>query len=294
MRAHGAFTDGRIEFDAALDRYLAAGEPAAAAMAYQERGDIRRIQGDLDGAEADFDHALDLGHEPQPALALLWLARGRTSAAAASVRRLLAEPRGIVQRSRLLAPCIDVLLAVDDVEGAIATAEDLTDTAEQFGCRPLLAMAAQARGAVALAIDDPNSALPELRQAFQDWQALDAAYEAARCRELIAVALRRLGDIDSAQVELAAASGTFIRLGAFADAQRLAPLGDSEEVPAGLTEREVEVLRLVATGMSNSAIASNLTLSEKTVSRHLSNIFAKLGVSSRTAAAAFAFEHQLV
>ena len=147
MRAHGAFAEGRHEFDLALERYVAAGQPAAAALAYQERGDIRRIQGDLDGAASDLEHALALGHEPQPALALLWLARDRTSAAAASVRRLLAEPRDPVHRVGLLAPCVDILLAADDVAGATAAAEDLTDTADQFGCRPLEAMAARARGA---------------------------------------------------------------------------------------------------------------------------------------------------
>ena len=152
---HGAFTDGRNEFDLALERYVAAGQPAAAALAYQERADIRRIQGDLDGAESDLEHALELGHEPQPALALLWLARDRTSAAAASVRRLLAEPRDPVHRVGLLSVGVDVLLAVGDVHQATATAEDLSTTAEQFGCRPLKAMAARARGAVALAADDP-------------------------------------------------------------------------------------------------------------------------------------------
>ena len=293
MRAHGAFTDGRNEFDLALERYVAAGQLAAAALAYQERADIRRIQGDLDGAESDLEHALELGHEPQPALALLWLARDRTSAAAASVRRLLAEPRDPVHRVGLLSVGVDVLLAVGDVHQATATAEDLSTTAEQFGCRPLRAMAARARGAVALAADDPTRALAELRQALQQWRDLDAPYEAARCRELIGEVLRRLGDLDSAEVEVEAARETFTRLGAMPDAQRLAPPSRGQ-LPAGLTEREAEVLRLVATGMSNSSIAASLTLSEKTVSRHLSNIFSKIGVSSRTAAAAFAFEHHLL
>jgi ATP/maltotriose-dependent transcriptional regulator MalT len=293
MRAHGAFAEARLEFDRALERYVAAGQPVAAALAYQERGDIRRIQGDLDGAESDLEHSLELGYEPQPTLALLWLARARTSAAAASVRRLLRERQDTVQRVGLLAACVDILLAVDDVEGATATAHDLTDTADQFGCRPLHAMATQARGAVALASDNATRAVSDLRHAFRDWGALDAPYEAARCRELIGEALRRLGDTDSARSELEAARETFTRLGAVPDAQRLAQRPD-KRLPEGLTEREAEVLRLVATGMSNSAIASSLTLSEKTVSRHLSNIFTKIGVSSRTAAAAFAFEHHLL
>jgi ATP/maltotriose-dependent transcriptional regulator MalT len=299
MRARGAFADARREFDRALERYLEAGQPPAAALAYMERGDVRRIQGDLLGAESDLDHALELGLEPQPALALVWLAGGRSDAAVASIRRLLAEPRDPVHRVALLAPAVEVLLAVGDVDAAQATADDIAATAEQFGCRPLHAMTSWASGAVALARDDATQAVPELRRAFQQWQNLDAPYEAARCRELLGYALRKLGDADSADAEFAAARADFGKLGAPADAARVGRVGqvgqvEQPELPAGLTEREAQVLRLVAKGMSNAAIAADLSLSEKTVSRHLSNIFAKIGVSSRTAAAAFAFEHGVI
>ena len=148
---------------------------------------------------------------------------------------------------------------------------------------------------MALAADDATRALPDLRQALNEWRDLQAPYEAARCRELMGAALRRLGDIDSAQVEARGGEGHVRRTRCHT--RRTPPPYSPKQgpaLPADLTEREVEVLRLLATGLSNASIASSLTLREKTVSRHLSNIFTKLGVNSRTAAAAFAFEHHLL
>jgi DNA-binding NarL/FixJ family response regulator len=119
---------------------------------------------------------------------------------------------------------------------------------------------------------------------------------AARVRELVGLACRALGDDDSAALELEAARGVFAQLGAAPDLARLDSLtrraasGDSP----GLTPRELQVLRLVAAGATNKAIAAELVLSERTVDRHVSNIFTKLGVSSRAAATAYAYEHQLV
>jgi DNA-binding NarL/FixJ family response regulator len=154
------------------------------------------------------------------------------------------------------------------------------------------AMAAHARGALELAGGDAEAALPSLRRAAHTWQQLDAPYEVARARALISRACRALGDGDAATMEEDAARDTFARLGAAPDLARL----DAPAAPArhGLTVRELEVLRLVASGAGNRAIAAELVLSEKTVERHLSNIFAKVGVSSRTAATAFAYEHGLV
>ena len=156
----------------------------------------------------------------------------------------------------------------------------------------LAAIAAHVRGAVTLASGDAAAALGHLRQALELWQELDAPYEAARARALIGAACRAVGDDDGAELELAAARAVFEQLSAAPDLARLS----SEEPPAahGLTGRELEVLRLVAAGKTNREIASELVLSEHTVARHVQNIFAKLRVSSRTAATAFAFEHQLV
>jgi DNA-binding NarL/FixJ family response regulator len=254
---------------------------------------VLRILGRLSAAEAAYEAAVGQGHEPQPGLALLRLAQGRTDAAEASVRRLLAEPRGHVQRCLLLPAAVEVTLAVGHPTEARVFADELSATAEEFGCSGLQAMATQALGAVLLTEKDPASALAVLRTALGIWRIIDAPYDAARCRVLIGQALSDLGDDDSAAQELAEAHATFVRIGAKPDAHRLIP-EPARRLPGGLTEREVEVLRLVATGKSNPQIATALVLSEKTVARHLSNIFGKLDVSSRTAAAAYAFEHRLL
>jgi len=160
----------------------------------------------------------------------------------------------------------------------------------------LAAMVAQAEGAVDLAEGGARSALVSLRRALQVWQDLEAPYEAARARMLVGLACRALGDDDTAAMELDAARGVFAELGAAPDLARLdslAPDGPSVDTH-GLTPRELEVLRLVATGATNKAIAAELVLSERTVDRHVSNIFTKLGVSSRAAATAYAYENKLV
>jgi DNA-binding NarL/FixJ family response regulator len=134
-----------------------------------------------------------------------------------------------------------------------------------------------------------------LRHSLEIWKELEAPYEVARTRELIGLACRGLGDEEAAALELDAARRTFEKLKAATDAARvsssIAPAGTSRH---GLSAREVEVLRLVAAGRSNRQIAAELVISEHTVARHLQNIFGKLDVSSRTAAASFAFENELV
>jgi len=293
MRVQGAFTQAIEEFELATQRYVEADTPAPAGLAMDECGGVRRILGDLDAAEASYERAVGYGYEPQPGLALLWLARGRTTAALGAVRRLLAEPRDPVHRSQLLPGSVEVLLASGDIEQANAVAGELVGIADAFGCPALQAMAQYARGSTLLAGGDPGAAVPQLRKALQGWQSLGAPYEAARCRVLMGKGLRELGDDDSATSELAAARRTFLELGTKPAEHEVARL-IAPANPAGLTDREVEVLRLVATGKTNPEIAATLVLSEKTVARHLSNIFTKLDVTSRTAAAAFAFENRLV
>ena len=292
MRVRGAFTEALEELDRAQLRYLQLGNPPAAGLAWAERAEVLRIRGDHVAAEEAFEKAVGYGHDPQPAVSLLRLAQGRTPAAAATVRRLLAEPCDPVRRSQVLPAATEVLLADGDVDGAAAAARELADLAERFRCAALRAVARYAVGHVLLTQGAHAEAVPELQQAARGWTGLDAPYETARCRALLGQALRALGDEESATAELTAARRAFARLGAAPDERRvaglLAPAG-----PAGLTAREVEVLRLVAGGLSNPEIATALVLSEKTVARHLSNIFTKLDVRSRTAAAAFAFEHHL-
>lgn len=293
LRLRGAFAAAVEEFELAVERYVRSGTPAPAGLAMDECGAVLRILGDLPAAEAAYERAVGFGHDPQPGLALLWLARGRSSDALAAIRRLLAEPRDPVHRSQLLPAAVEVLLAAGKPGEADAASAELTAVAASFGCPGLRAAAHQARGGVLLAGGQPAASLPELRSAMHGWQRLLAPYETARARLHIGRALRELGDERSAAGELAAARRSFHDLGALpaeADAARtLRPA-----LPRGLTEREVEVLRLVATGRTNPEIAAELVLSEKTVARHLSNIFGKLDVPTRTAAAAFAYEHGLV
>ena len=289
MRAHGAFDEALDEFDRAVRRYLDAGTTTPAGMAMSERGDVLRIRGDLGAAAAAYDEAIGYGHEPQPGLSLLWLAQGRPEAARTAARRLLAEPRDVVGRSQLLPAAIDILIAAEGDPGVLRPlVEELTEIAAAFGCVALRARAGYAAGSVSLVESDARSAVPELRAAMRHWNDLGWPYEVARCRLQIGRAFRQLGDDDSAAGELSAAQRTFAELGA---AVTELP---ARAAPGGLTSRELEVLRLVASGQSNHDIAVTLVLSEKTVARHISNIFAKLDVHSRTAAAAYAFENRLL
>ncbi len=293
MRIRGAFPAAVDEFERATERYAVAGTPAPAGLAMAECGDVHRLLGNLPAAEAAYERAIGFGYEAQPGLALLWLALGRTTAALGAVQRLLAEQRGPVQRSQLLPGAVEVLLAAGEVEDAGVAAAELAGLAESFGCAGLSAAARHAQGAALLASGDAGAAVVELRRAMVAWQSLEAPYESARSRVLLALALTGLGDSESATGELTAALRAFHEIGAAPAAREVERLLAPTH-PAGLTAREVEVLRLVARGSSNPEIAATLVLSEKTVARHLSNIFAKLDVGTRTAAAAFAFENRLV
>jgi DNA-binding CsgD family transcriptional regulator len=170
----------------------------------------------------------------------------------------------------------------------------LAAIADEYDTASLHAVSAHATGAVRLAEGDATGALPSLRRACRLWRDLDVPYEAAKACVLIALACRSLGDEDSAAMELDAARRVFGELGATPDAVLVDGLGRGAAGNSGLSPRELEVIRLLATGTTNHAIAAQLCLSEKTVARHVSNIFGKLNVGSRTAAAAYAFEHRLV
>ncbi|TCO35506.1 regulatory LuxR family protein [Kribbella steppae] len=293
LRLHGAYGDALAEFNDACRRYAASGAQAAAGLALSECGDILRIRGDYLSAEASYDEAAGFGYEAQPGRALLQLARGRTPAALAAVRRLLAETGDQVHRSRLLGPAVEVLLAGGYVDDADAAAVELSGTATGFGCAGLRAAAEYSLALVALERGDPDHALPHARVATQVWNGLQAPYEVARAKVLVGRAFRLLGDEDSAASELTSAVRTFTELGAAPARQEVEKLLH-RDIAGGLTGRELEVLRLVASGNSNTEIAHRLVLSDKTVARHLTNIFTKLDVPSRTAAAAYARDHDLL
>lgn len=252
------------------------------------RAELDRLQGRSDEAEEGYAEAARLGFEPQPGLALLRLARGSTQAAAAMVRRCLAEMHEPAKRIELLAAATDVLLAVGAPAAAADVVDELGAAAERNGGQIVVALHQHALGAVRLAEDDAAAALPPLRSALRTWVREGTPYQEARTRALLAAACRALDDRESADRETATARRLFEELGAWPDAARLADRGDL------LSPRELEVLRLVATGATNKSIAAELVLSERTVDRHVSNILGKLGVPSRAAATARALERELI
>ncbi len=293
MRARGAWGEALDELDAAIARYLAVGAVDAVGQASCERGDLLRLRGDLAGAEAAYSRSSEHGYEPQPGLALLAAARGQGAAATATARRLLAEPGSAVARSRLLPGVVEVLAAAGEVEDARAGSVELEQVAVAFGSEALTAASALAWGRVQVARQDAAGALPYLRRARQGASSLDLPHETALADVETGRALLMLGDGDAAHRALAGARAVLDRLGARPAVDTVDALTGRRPRPAGLSAREVQVLRLVAAGRSNADIAAELVLSDRTVARHLSNIFVKLGVGSRTAAAAFAFERGL-
>jgi DNA-binding CsgD family transcriptional regulator len=259
------------------------------------RAEVHRLQGDFDQAEIAYREASRFGREPQPGLALMRLAQGKGGKAAAAMRRALSETTLPLKRAALLPAYVEILIETRDVGEARAASDELAEIARRQGSEALLTQAAQAGGAVALAESDPRAALPALRRAWQAWRDLDAPYDAARARALIAQACAALGDMDTAALELDAARDVFFRLGAVPDLKRLDALTRKRgRTDHGLSARELEVLRLVARGKSNREIATALVISERTVARHVQNIFAKLRVSSRASASVFAAEHDLL
>jgi DNA-binding CsgD family transcriptional regulator len=291
----------RGEWDAAADQIEEAyrrladpvGQRSRGAAAYL-KGDLHRLRGQDRAAEAQFQLASELGRDPQPGLALLRLATGKVDAAAASIRRAYHEADDPMSRARLAAGYVEITLASGDVAAARSAADELGTVAGTLG-RPLpTAQHLQLLGAVLLAEDQPEPALSALRRALAGWRDLDAVYEAARTRVLIAAACRAIGDDDSAEMELAGAIPVFDRLKAVRDAAAArAGLHRAASPSSGLTSREEEVLAHIAKGLTNRQIAERLVVSEKTVATHVGHILTKLGLPSRAAATAYAYEHDL-
>ena len=278
-------------------------------MAHYQLGELHRLRGELREAEAAYRHAHAVGRDPQPGLALLRLAEGRADGAAAAIESALDAAHDPMARAKLLPAYVRVMLAVGRLDEASAAADELDEMAggdgEARDETMLGAIAGQTRGALLLAHGDPRAALGPLRVALGAWQALDAPFETAQVRVLLASACRQLDDSGQAELECDVARDIFERLGAAPALEQLermlADAGvDKDEEPSTaregrpITDRELQVLRLVAGGSTNRDIAAELSISEKTVERHLGNIFTKLGVSNRTAAAAQAYARDLL
>jgi DNA-binding CsgD family transcriptional regulator len=294
LQRQGAWVEALEEARRACERAQRAERKPPGAGFYQQ-AEIHRLCGEFAKAEDAYRAASDLGFEPQPGLALLRLAQGDTDAACAAIRRLTSATSDRVRRASILPAHLDIMLACDDLETARRARDELRELAGAFDTDVLRAVVAQADGAIALAEGHADAAIDQLRCALTFWQTLDAPYEAARVRVLIGQACRALGDDEAAVLEMQAAKRVFERLGARPDLARL-DTPHRRRRPASepvLTARELHVLRLITTGRTNKEIAHELSLSERTIDRHVTNILTKLDVRSRTAATTYAFDHKL-
>jgi ATP/maltotriose-dependent transcriptional regulator MalT len=295
LQAQGAWAEAAIEAERARQRLSDPVHPALG-LAFYQQGELHRLRGELAAAERAYRAASRQGREPVPGFALVRLAQGKVEGAVAAVRRMVEESHGRLARPPVLAAAVEILLAAGEIEAARRAGDELAASADAVAAPLLRAVADYATGSVLLAEGALPAALASLRRACTGWRELEMPYEVARARVQIALACRALGDHDGAALELDAARVTFERLGARPDLARVAELAGSPGPPrpAPLTDRECEVLRLVASGRTNREIASALVISEHTVARHLQNMFVKLGLSSRAAATAYAYEHGLV
>lgn len=295
LQLGGDWPDAVREAKVACERLTQGFGQLVAGAAFYQLGEIHRLRGEAADADEAYRAASQSGWRTEPGWALLRLGQGKTAAAAAAIRRALVETTDRLARSQLLPGFVEIMLAADDLDAAREGAAELAEVADSVITPALQARATHARGAVKLAEGAADTALPPLRQAWRLWRDLDAPYEAARVRVLVGQACRALQDEDSAAMEFDAARRVFAQLGARPDVDRVDTFAGKrlDDGTFGLSPRELEVLRLVAAGKTNHAIATDLFLSDKTVHRHVSNIFTKLGVTSRTAAATYAFEHNL-
>lgn len=301
LQLQGEWSDAMSEAKRAIESYSERNEKSAGRAFYQ-RAELHRLRGEFELAGEMYREAGRRGTEPQPGLSLLRLAQGDVDAAKAAISRVVSEashrqgPGGGTARPNVLRAYVEIMLVAGELEIAKAAAAELEALAAGMDAPFLRASSTQATGVALLAQGDAQAALAVLRDAWAAWQQLEAPYESAQVRVLIGRACQRLGDEETARSHYDAAARTFEQLGA---APALAELEKAVETPdaaceSQLSSRELQVLRLVATGQSNREIAARLFISEHTVAGHLSNIFNKLGVPSRTAATAYAFERGLL
>jgi DNA-binding CsgD family transcriptional regulator len=296
LQLHGAWPEALAEARRGCERFERGIDPQSPASAFYQLAEVHRLRGDFAEAEQAYRSASTWGMEPQPGLALLRMAQGRIEIAAGSIQRVVTATREPLQLARLLPAYIEIMLEAGEIDDARSACQELEQISERFDTGLLGGIAAHARGALALAEGDIETALISLRRALQVWQQVEVPYMVARTRFLTGVGCSALRDDEGATLEMEAARAIFERLGAAPDISRI----DSRARHAspdhlhGLTPREVQVLRLIATGKTNKAIAAELCVSDRTVDRHVSNIFTKLSLPSRAAATAYAYQHSLI
>jgi len=296
LQLQGAWQDAMDDALAAEVRLSEPPQPAIG-MAHYQLGELQRLRGDLDEAEASYVRAQQSGRPPQPGLALVLLARGDAAAAAAAIDVAVAEAGDAVTRAQRLPAFVEIMLEVGRVDDARQKANELAAIARTSKTPFLTAAAAQADGAVLLAEGDPRAALARLRRAWGLWRELETPYEAAQTQVLVATGCRAIGDDETARLECGSARRTFAQLGAVGALERVDHVVDPAPVGASgpdVSPRELQVLRRVARGMTNHEIADDLFISVKTVERHLSNVFVKLDAPNRAAATAIAYDAGLL
>lgn len=296
MQLHGKWQDAIKEANHAVGVFSQSNLEPASGAAFYQLGEIQRLCGDYVEAENAYNEANKFGRKPQPGLALLRLAQGQTKVAQASIEQVMNEAKNLKTRSRSLPAYIEIMIAANETEKAGNGIRELTEIAGKLNAPFINASVAYAKGTLSLSLGNPHQALEYLLTAYSIWEELEAPYETARTRVLIGKASREIGDLDASIMELEAALWTFNELNAKPDIEITDKLLRNRNMPksGGLSNRELEVLQLIAGGKTNKYIASKLYISERTVERHVSNIFNKLNVSSRSAATAYAFKNQLL
>jgi DNA-binding CsgD family transcriptional regulator len=296
LQLQGAWPDA-LEVARRASEWLATPAPKPAmGAAFYRIAELHRVRGEFVKAEAAYHQAGRWSRAAQPGLAQLRLAQGKLAIAGASIRRMAEDVKEPGTRAKVLDAYVEIMLAIKDVPAARAAADELSEIATRLNAPLLHTISSRADGAVLLAENDPSKALRVLRRSWQTWCELEAPYEAARVQILMGLAYQVLGDQEAANLEFATARELFQRLGAITDLSRLDSVAatTSSRSQSPLTAREAEVLKLLASGATNRDIARKLAISEKTVARHVSNIFIKLDLSSRAAATAYAYQNKLV
>jgi ATP/maltotriose-dependent transcriptional regulator MalT len=257
------------------------------AAGYYEMGEVRRLRGNSDGAMAAFAKTRGFGVDPQPGEALLKCKLGLFEAAWTDLRLALSGADHL-DRMRLLWAAAEVALIRDALDEAEEHCRELAEGAAAFDTPGFRGWAAHARGAVLVRRGDDSAALVSLKAALREYRTQRWRFEMAEVYEWMALAHRGLGLDDLAAADVSTAENVYRQLG-------VKPSGVCERgALGGLTRRELEVLRAIAGGATNRQVAQQISISEMTVRRHLANVYAKLGVSSRTAAVAWAYQNYVV